>query len=239
MLWSLTHLSMLAAGLLLAMHVQAVAFSVDSFEGIAVGKPINLTWWGDKTPATIRLLQGPPEALEARVALATNVEGDSYTWTPTTIPAGQYVLSITQSGETNYSPQFTVTSDSTPTSAAPSPEPPTDSPPAAIPAGPAPPTDAPPIATPGAVIPPPGAAYRILGSNVIAADYPPSGYNNGSRGICVPGLSANGTSAAYACASSAEFPVGHYQAYGGGVGKVDGAVSAVVVGMAFAVMLVH
>ena len=49
MLWSVTRLSMLAAGLLLAMHVQAVAFSVDSFEGIAVGRPINLTWWGDKT----------------------------------------------------------------------------------------------------------------------------------------------------------------------------------------------
>ena len=49
MLWSLTRLSMLVAGLLLAMHVQAVAFSVDSFEGIAVGKPITLTWWGDKT----------------------------------------------------------------------------------------------------------------------------------------------------------------------------------------------
>ena len=49
MLWSLTRLSMLSAGLLLAMHVQAVAFNIDSFEGIAVGKPINLTWWGDKT----------------------------------------------------------------------------------------------------------------------------------------------------------------------------------------------
>ena len=75
---------------------------------------------------------------------------------------------------------------------------------------------------------------------MIAADYPPAGYNNGSRSICVPGLPANSTSAAYACASSAESPpVGHYQAYGGGVGKVDVAVSAVVVGMAFAVMLVH
>ena len=49
MFWSLTRLFILAAGLLLAMHAQAVAFSVDSFEGIAVGKPITLTWWGDKT----------------------------------------------------------------------------------------------------------------------------------------------------------------------------------------------
>ena len=49
MLWSLTRLYILAVGLLLATHVQAVAFSVDSFEGIAVGKPITLTWWGDKT----------------------------------------------------------------------------------------------------------------------------------------------------------------------------------------------
>lgn len=46
---SMTRLSLMVAALLLPIYVQAVAFSVDSFEGIAVGKPFNLTWWGDKT----------------------------------------------------------------------------------------------------------------------------------------------------------------------------------------------
>ena len=46
---STTRLSVVAASLLLPILVQAVAFSVDSFEGIAVGEPVNLTWWGDKT----------------------------------------------------------------------------------------------------------------------------------------------------------------------------------------------
>ena len=46
---SMAHLSLMAAALLLPIYVQAVAFSVDSFEGIAVGKPMKLSWWGDKT----------------------------------------------------------------------------------------------------------------------------------------------------------------------------------------------
>lgn len=44
----MARLSLMAATLLLPISVQAVAFSVDSFEGIAVGKPMNLSWWGDK-----------------------------------------------------------------------------------------------------------------------------------------------------------------------------------------------
>lgn len=49
MFFSMVRLSLMAAGFLLPIHVQAVAFSVDSFEGIAVGKPKSLSWWGDKT----------------------------------------------------------------------------------------------------------------------------------------------------------------------------------------------
>ena len=59
-------------------------------------------------------MQGPPEALEPVVNIAcelnnapealverltakkANVAGESYMWTPTTIAAGEYVLSITQ-----------------------------------------------------------------------------------------------------------------------------------------------
>lgn len=49
MFFTMTRLYLTAVALLLPIYVQAVAFSVDSFDGIAVGKPMNLTWWGDKT----------------------------------------------------------------------------------------------------------------------------------------------------------------------------------------------
>ena len=48
MFFSMARLSLMAATLCLPIYAQAVAFSVDSFEGIAVGKPMTLTWWGDK-----------------------------------------------------------------------------------------------------------------------------------------------------------------------------------------------
>ncbi len=48
MFFSMARLSLMAATLFLPIYVRAVVFSVDSFEGIAVGKPINLTWLGDK-----------------------------------------------------------------------------------------------------------------------------------------------------------------------------------------------
>ena len=46
---SMARFLVLVAAFLLPIYVHAVAFSVDSFEGIAVGKPMNLSWWGDKT----------------------------------------------------------------------------------------------------------------------------------------------------------------------------------------------
>ncbi|KAF6240923.1 hypothetical protein HO173_000715 [Letharia columbiana] len=211
MFFSMVRLSLMAAGFLLPIHVQAVAFSVDSFEGIAVGKPMSLSWWGDKTPVTIKLLQGPPEALEAVVTIAPNLAGDSYTWTPTTIPAGTYVLSITQGTETNYSPQFPVAGTPAPASA-----------------GAKPVTKAvPPVAT-GHVLPP----------ALIAAHYPPAGYDNGSRGICAPDASGNGTSAAFPCDSSVERTLGHFPRSVAGIVRTGGAIGAAVVGMAFACMLV-
>ncbi|KAF6224795.1 hypothetical protein HO133_009989 [Letharia lupina] len=215
MFFSMVRLSLMAAGFLLPIHVQAVAFSVDSFEGIAVGKPKSLSWWGDKTPVTIKLLQGPPEALEAVVTIAPNVAGDSYTWTPTTIPAGAYVLSITQGTETNYSPQFPVAST-----------------PAPAPAGPKPVTKA----TAGAV--PPVATGHVLPPALVAARYPPAGYDNGSRGICAPDAPGNSTSAAFPCNSSVERTLGHFPRSAAGIVRTDGAIGAAVVGMAFACMLV-
>ena len=58
---SMVRLALAAAALLLPIYVQAVAFSVDSFEGIAVGKPMNLTWWGDKT---VRCTTSPSQFMD-------------------------------------------------------------------------------------------------------------------------------------------------------------------------------
>ena len=49
---SMARLSLMAA-LLLPLYVQAVKFVVDSFEGIAVGQPFILTWWGDNSVRVI------------------------------------------------------------------------------------------------------------------------------------------------------------------------------------------
>ncbi|CAF9917109.1 MAG: hypothetical protein ALECFALPRED_011042 [Alectoria fallacina] len=208
---SMARLSVLAATLLLPIYVHAVAFSVNSFEGIAVGQPFNLSWLGDKTPVTIKLLQGPPEALEPVVTLASNVAGESYTWTPTTIPDGTYVLSITQGTQTNYSPEFPVANTFTP--------------------GTKSSTKA---TVEGATS---GATGRDPLPAVIAAYYPPAGHKNGNIRICAFNTSGNGTSAAFPCASSVNLTLGHFQRFKGGVGKVDVATGAAVLGMTFAVML--
>lgn len=49
MFLSMARLSLMAAAVLLPLYVQAVKFVVDSFEGIAVGQPFILTWWGDNS----------------------------------------------------------------------------------------------------------------------------------------------------------------------------------------------
>ena len=70
---------------------------------------------------------------------------------------------------------------------------------------------------------------------MIAAYYPPAGYNNGSRGIC--GFDA-GTSDDFSCVSNLTSSLGHYPSVEGGVGKKDVAVGAAVVGVIIAIMLV-
>ena len=52
------HLLSLTAALLVPLCIQAaVEFTDDSFKGITVGKPFNLTWKGD---GTVRPLYPPP-----------------------------------------------------------------------------------------------------------------------------------------------------------------------------------
>ncbi|CAF9938492.1 hypothetical protein IMSHALPRED_000818 [Imshaugia aleurites] len=217
MFLSMARLSLMAAAVLLPLYVQAVKFVVDSFEGIAVGQPFILTWWGDNSPVTIKLLQGDPKALDPVVTIASNVAGDSYTWTPTTIPAGTYVLSITQGTETNYSPQFPVANTFTPA------------------APPAPAGQQPPIkARNGVALP--GATVPVAPLAAIAAGYPDAAYDdNGSSIICASDAAGSSTSTAFRCASTGE--LGHFQSSAGGFGKTDVGIGAVVVGMTFAVIL--
>ena len=47
MIFSMARLSLTAAAILLPICVQAVAFTDDTFDGIAVGQSKELTWSGD------------------------------------------------------------------------------------------------------------------------------------------------------------------------------------------------
>ena len=49
MFFPIARLSIVASTLLLPIYVQAVAFTVNSFKGIAVDQPFNLTWSGENT----------------------------------------------------------------------------------------------------------------------------------------------------------------------------------------------
>ena len=117
--------------------------------------------------------------------------------------------------ETNYSPQFAIANPA----------------PGAAPAGKKPSS----TAKAGGVAT--GAPGHVPPSAMIAAYYPPAGYNNGSsRAIC--GFDAS-TSDHFSCASNlTSSGLGHYPAVAGGVGKKDVAVGAAVVGLVVAIVLV-
>ncbi|KAI4139559.1 MAG: hypothetical protein L6R39_006229 [Caloplaca ligustica] len=91
----------------------AIAFGNSYYTGITFGHPFSIKWFGgDGTPATIRLLGGNVAALQPVITLAAGLTTSPYVWTPVasqSIRSGQpYVLSIEQSGLTNYSPWFTI-----------------------------------------------------------------------------------------------------------------------------------
>ncbi|KAL8685645.1 MAG: hypothetical protein Q9224_005736 [Gallowayella concinna] len=91
----------------------AIAFGNIAFNGMTFGTPFNLRWFGgDGTPATIILNQGHPLNLQPVGSVATGLLSTSYSWTPVASqvvkPGVPYVLSIVQSGLTNYSPYFTI-----------------------------------------------------------------------------------------------------------------------------------
>ncbi|KAL8686721.1 MAG: hypothetical protein Q9218_006915 [Villophora microphyllina] len=98
----------------------AIAFGNPAFAGITFGSPFVIDLFGgDGTAVTIRLLTGNPAALTEVATLAAGAPADQvFTWTPAatdSIRPGQlYSLSVEQSGLTNYSPMFGI---STPTAA--------------------------------------------------------------------------------------------------------------------------
>ncbi|KAL8813855.1 MAG: hypothetical protein Q9223_006885 [Gallowayella weberi] len=91
----------------------AIAFGNIAFNGMTFGTPFHLKWFGgDGTPVDIILNQGHPLNLQAVGSVATGLTTTSYSWTPVASkvvkPGVPYVLSIVQSGLTNYSPYFTI-----------------------------------------------------------------------------------------------------------------------------------
>lgn len=124
--------------------------------------------------------------------------------------------------ETNYSPQFSVSSDSVP-----------------IPA-----SSKMPSTQATASAPSTAATVHNRLPAVVAAHYPPAGYGNDSRVICTSdgddggATSMSSVSPDFSCVSSVESALGHFRSAEGGVGKKGVAIGAAVVGTAFAVVLV-
>ncbi|KAL8785655.1 MAG: hypothetical protein Q9213_003214 [Squamulea squamosa] len=109
-----------------------IAFGNPTFNGIQFGVPFALQWYGgDGTPVSIILNKGDPASLQPIGSVAsesllrrplspfashnTSLVGllsSPYTWTPVASsvvqPGVSYVLSIVQSGLTNYSPPFRI-----------------------------------------------------------------------------------------------------------------------------------
>lgn len=70
MFFSMARLSLTAAALVLPIYVQAVAFTVDSFKDIAVGKAKNLTWSGDGHVRYPTLFHSPNHVTDVNDALS-------------------------------------------------------------------------------------------------------------------------------------------------------------------------
>ncbi|KAL9043318.1 MAG: hypothetical protein Q9214_003490 [Letrouitia sp. 1 TL-2023] len=90
--------------------IQAAEFT-NSFDGIVLGRPLNLTWTGDGTPVSIELLRWEALILYVFETIAVNVPASPYTWTPSPpIPAGSWwILSIIQGDSlTHYSSKFSI-----------------------------------------------------------------------------------------------------------------------------------
>ncbi|KAL8885826.1 MAG: hypothetical protein Q9215_006372 [Flavoplaca cf. flavocitrina] len=113
MLSSITTICFTAALFVTRSLAASIAFGNPTFNTINFGVPFSIQWYGgDGTPVTVILNSGNPAALQPVGSIATSLLSSPYTWTPyasaVVKPGVPYVLSIVQSGLTNYSPVFRI-----------------------------------------------------------------------------------------------------------------------------------
>ncbi|KAF3762530.1 hypothetical protein M406DRAFT_323593, partial [Cryphonectria parasitica EP155] len=89
-------------------QVLALPVLTNSAYDVTEGEAFDITWTNATGSVTLVLKTGISTDLSTVSTIATGLTGDSYDWTPEDIPSGTYAIAITDdSGETNYSPQFT------------------------------------------------------------------------------------------------------------------------------------
>ncbi|SZF04870.1 unnamed protein product [Blumeria hordei] len=89
--------------------------TADQYSDVKAGQPYKITWENAAGPVTILLKNGPSTHLQTVSTIASGQTGNSYEWTPpSTLKTDKYAFEITDSGEPNYSVQFTITGDDTP-----------------------------------------------------------------------------------------------------------------------------
>ncbi|CAF9938697.1 MAG: hypothetical protein HETSPECPRED_001168 [Heterodermia speciosa] len=97
-----------------------VKFTNSDYSAITAGQTFEITWAGDGSEATLALLTGDPSDLKPVITIGSSPSSPFPWLVPTDLtPASSYVLSIAQSGVTNYSPGFAIGGTSSPTSTAP------------------------------------------------------------------------------------------------------------------------
>ncbi|KAI1099406.1 Ser-Thr-rich glycosyl-phosphatidyl-inositol-anchored membrane family-domain-containing protein [Jackrogersella minutella] len=96
-----------ASILLAALPAWAVQITNSNFDGIAVGKPFEITWSEATGPVTLTLKNGASDNLQTVGEITSGQTGDSYSWTPSTsLATDTYALEINDGTDVNYSKQF-------------------------------------------------------------------------------------------------------------------------------------
>ncbi|KAI9052734.1 hypothetical protein LZ554_003008 [Drepanopeziza brunnea f. sp. 'monogermtubi'] len=113
-LFKMQYSSTVVAAATLFSMVQAVIITntPQSFVGVTVGQPLEITWSDANGPVTLKLKNGPSTNLNDVLEIASGQTGTSYTWTPaSTLPEDTtYAIEIEDSTDTpNYTVQFPIT----------------------------------------------------------------------------------------------------------------------------------
>lgn len=89
--------------------------TAEQYSDVKAGEPYKITWENASGPVTILLKNGPSTHLQTVSTIASGQTGNSYEWTPpSSLKTDKYAFEINDSGEPNYSVQFTITGDDTP-----------------------------------------------------------------------------------------------------------------------------